>query len=57
MSSSVGKLKLEESLGQLSKAGLGQMGGGHWNCVRPSSSVESAKGKELDSNVQNYNIT
>ena len=57
MSSSVGKLKLEESLGQPSEAGLGQMGGGRWNCVRPESSAESAKGKELDSNVRVYSIT
>ena len=57
MSSSIGKLKLEGGPGQLSRAGLGRTGGGHWNCVRPESSAESAKGKELDSNMGNYGTT
>ena len=57
MSSSIDKLKLEKSLGQPHRAGLGRTGGGHWNCVRPGSSAEKAEGKELDSNVRDYNIT
>ena len=57
MSSSIGKLKLEESPGQLSGAGLGRTGGGRWNCVRPESSAEKAKGKELDSNMRYYSVT
>ena len=57
MSSSIGKLKLEKRPGQLHRTGLGQTSGGCWNCVRPGSSAEKAEGKELDSNVRDYNIT
>jgi len=57
MSSSIGKLKLEKGPGQPHRTGLGQMGGGHWNCVRPESSAEKAKGKELNSNVRYYSVT
>ena len=57
MSSSICKLKLEKGPGQPRRAGLGQMGGECWNCVRPESSVEKVEGKELNSNMKYYSVT